>query len=93
MARQSSHGAIERPSLEEADDLRALRATLAAIRWLTAPEVAIYLGVSVRTVRAWTAAGTVPHTRLPGRLVLFDRLELDRWLAGRAASPVRGARR
>jgi len=60
-------------------------------RWLTAEDVAAYLGVSIRTVRSWTAAGIIPHVRLPGRLVRFDRNAVDAWVASHAVAPVRGA--
>jgi len=64
-----------------------------ASRWLTAEDVADYLGVSIRTVRSWTAAGVIPHIRLPGRLVRFDRSAVDAWVASHAVAPVRAGRR
>ena len=50
-------------------------------RWIDAEGVALRIGVSVRTVRTWTAAGLIPHVRLPGRLVRYDVLAVDAWVA------------
>lgn len=60
--------------------------------WLDASAVAGRIGVSERTVRGWTAAGLIPHTRLPGRLVRYRVDEVDAWLATYSVAPVRGAR-
>lgn len=54
------------------------------IRWIDAARVAKHLGVSIRTVRAWTAAGLIPHVRLPGRLVRYDIAAVDAWVASHA---------
>ena len=52
-----------------------------ARRWIDAEHVALRVGVSVRTVRTWTAAGLIPHVRLPGRLVRYDGAAVDAWVA------------
>jgi excisionase family DNA binding protein len=39
------------------------------------------LGVSVSSLRAWAAAGQVPHERTPGGHRRFHREELREWLA------------
>jgi excisionase family DNA binding protein len=41
------------------------------------------LGVSVSSLRAWAAAGQVPHERTPGGHRRFDREVLRAWLAAR----------
>lgn len=65
--------------------------------WLNTSEVATHLGVSPRTIRPWLAEGLIPHVRLPGRFVRFDRDAIDAWARSFAAqqlSPVRkGPRR
>lgn len=60
--------------------------------WLTAVEVADYLGVSIRTIRAWCAEHTIPHVRLPGRVVRFDRNAIDTWARSRAVPVATGVR-
>lgn len=63
-----------------------------ARRWLTAPEVATHLGVSTSTIQHWSAAGTIPCIRLPGRLVRYDRAAIDAWAASYACAPLGRAR-
>ena len=46
---------------------------------LTAPEVAEFFRVSERTVRAWTAAGTLRAVRIGGR-VRYRRATLEKLL-------------
>jgi excisionase family DNA binding protein len=41
------------------------------------------LGVSASSLRAWAAAGLVPHRRTPGGHRRFDPAELEQWLAAR----------
>ena len=43
-------------------------------------EAAAALGVSARTLWAWTASGDVPHIRR-GRMVLYPRAALEAWLS------------
>lgn len=47
-------------------------------RFLTAPEAADYLRVSVRTIQRWRGVG-LPFHKIGGR-VLFRRSELDDWV-------------
>ncbi|MHB1720521.1 MAG: helix-turn-helix transcriptional regulator [Acidimicrobiales bacterium] len=61
--------------------------------WLTAPEIAAHLGVSLRTISTWTAEGQIPCVRLPGRIVRFDREAVDAWARGLATHSGTGARR
>ncbi|MGB1712200.1 MAG: helix-turn-helix domain-containing protein [Miltoncostaeaceae bacterium] len=43
------------------------------------------LGVSVSSLRAWAAAGRVPHERTPGGHRRFDRAILREWMEARGA--------
>jgi predicted DNA-binding transcriptional regulator AlpA len=52
-------------------------------RYGNARRVASMLGVSVRTLSRWGAAGTGPPKIKVGRKVLFDLLKLSDWLASR----------
>jgi excisionase family DNA binding protein len=54
---------------------------------LRAEEVADSLGVSVRTVMQWVAAGEVPHVRLGERNLRFPVDALRDWLAKRTSWP------
>ena len=50
--------------------------------WIDAKQVAEHLGVSLRTVRTWTAAGKLPSHRAGPKLVRYDVNEVDealRW--------------
>jgi excisionase family DNA binding protein len=55
-------------------------------------EAAAALGVSERTLWAWTAAGEVPHVRR-GKTVLYPVGELTRWLAEQSTGGNREGRR
>lgn len=48
---------------------------------LTADQVAARLNVSVRTVRAWVAAGRLPVVRLGRRCVRIELHEVERLVA------------
>ena len=52
-------------------------------RYLNAQRLASILGVSVRTLSRWNAAGTGPPRIKVGRKVLFDLLKLPDWLTSR----------
>jgi excisionase family DNA binding protein len=54
---------------------------------LSVSAAARLLGVSSSSLRAWAAAGRVPHVRTPGGHRRFDLDELVRWLAERGGSP------
>jgi excisionase family DNA binding protein len=56
-------------------------------RLLTVSAAARLLGVSSSSLRAWAAAGRVPHVRTPGGHRRFELDELIRWLAERGGAP------
>ena len=56
-------------------------------RLLTVSAAARLLGVSSSSLRAWAAAGRVPHVRTPGGHRRFELDELIRWLSDRGGSP------
>jgi excisionase family DNA binding protein len=56
-------------------------------RLLTVSAAARVLGVSTSSLRAWAAAGRVPHRRTSGGHRRFDPAELERWLAERGGNP------
>jgi len=47
---------------------------------LTFDEAATYIGVSKSHLYKLTSAGDVPHYKPRGKMVYFDRLELENWL-------------
>jgi excisionase family DNA binding protein len=56
-------------------------------RLLTVSAAARLLGVSSSSLRAWAAAGRVPHVRTPGGHRRFELDELVRWLSERGGAP------
>lgn len=83
---------IELPDglLERLADLIAARVSVQTIDrsgspWLTARQVAGYLGCSLSRVRALTLTGELPHHR-DGRRPLYHRDELDEYVRGGGAS-------
>jgi excisionase family DNA binding protein len=54
---------------------------------LSVSAAARLLGVSSSSLRAWAAAGLVPHVRTPGGHRRFELDELVRWLAQRGGAP------
>jgi excisionase family DNA binding protein len=54
---------------------------------LSVSAAARMLGVSPSSLRAWAAAGRVPHVRTPGGHRRFPREELVRWLTDRGGAP------
>lgn len=48
-------------------------------RWLTRAEAAAYLGVNERWMKRAQEMGWGPPRKKFGRLVRYDRLELDAW--------------
>jgi DNA-binding transcriptional regulator YiaG len=52
-------------------------------QYVNASRLASILGVSVRTLSRWNAAGTGPPKIKVGKKVLFDLLKLSDWLTSR----------
>ncbi len=57
-------------------------------RWMTRPQAAAHLGVSLRTLDNLRAHNDLPATHLGGWVVRFDRLALDEWASARTAAEV-----
>ena len=55
---------------------------------LTMEEAAIFLGLSVNTVRALTGKRQIPFYKPNGKLIFFDRGELYEWQKKRHFNPV-----
>lgn len=49
-------------------------------------EAAQYLGIKVATLRSLVCRKQVPHVRITARLVVFDRDQLDAWLAAKSVA-------
>jgi hypothetical protein len=64
-------------------------------RYLRFDGAAAYLTVGERSLRdpRWRAKHGVPHARLSGGVIVFDRLALDAWIAQRQTNGRRLARR
>lgn len=54
---------------------------------LTFEEAANYMGVSHSCLYKMTMAGTVPHYKPRGKMIYFDRAELERWLLQNRITP------
>jgi excisionase family DNA binding protein len=65
----------------------AARARAGESPLLSVSAAARLLGVSSSSLRAWAAAGRVPHVRTPGGHRRFELDELVRWLAERGGAP------
>jgi excisionase family DNA binding protein len=55
-------------------------------QWLTTPEVAELLRVSIRTIHDWRQTGTGPPAYRVGRQLLWKRREVDDWVVCHAAA-------
>jgi excisionase family DNA binding protein len=49
-------------------------------QYLSSEEAAVYLGISVKTVRDWRHKGQGPPSYKLGGLVRYDLRELDAWV-------------
>ncbi|MGD9695541.1 MAG: helix-turn-helix domain-containing protein [Thermoleophilia bacterium] len=74
-------------ALHEAERLRSRAVGVDGPQLLSVSAAARLLGVSPSSLRAWAAAGRVPHVRTPGGHRRFDLDELVRWLADRGGAP------
>ena len=48
-------------------------------RYMTAEQVATYIGTTEGTIRVWTSQRKIPFIK-KGRLVRYDRLAIDAWM-------------
>lgn len=51
---------------------------------MTYAEASVYLAIKVGTLRGLVCRKQIPHVRLGGRLVRFERDKLDAWVAAHA---------
>lgn len=57
-----------------------LLATIATKNVLVFDEVAVYMGVSKSHLYKLTSASLIPHYKPRGKMLYFDREELEKWL-------------
>ena len=50
-------------------------------KWLTIDEAARHIGMSTGFLRKAVRLQSVPHTRVGSKVLRFDRVPLDEWLA------------
>lgn len=55
---------------------------------LTADEAAKYLGISKSTLYKMTMAHTIPHYKPMGKMMYFEREELERWILEKKVASV-----
>ncbi len=51
-------------------------------RYMRTKELAVYLSVTVPTVRAWMRRGYIPYSKV-GKVALFDKEEVDKAIGSR----------
>ena len=56
--------------------------------WLSPEDLAVELGVPLKSVYVWNHKGTGPAVTKLGRHVRYSRKAVDEWLAGRTEQPV-----
>lgn len=59
-----------------------------APRLLTLQQVATYVGLSPHTVYRYVSQRKIPHVKL-GKVLKFDRAEIDRWITAHAVKVYR----
>ena len=59
-----------------------------APRLLTLQQVAAYVGLSPHTVYRYVSQRKIPHVKL-GKVLKFDRAEIDRWITAHAVKVYR----
>ncbi len=57
-----------------------IQSGIAQKRVLTLKEAATYSGRSISNLYKLTSTGAIPHSKPEGKVVYFDRLELEEWL-------------
>ena len=66
--------------LREVADLITANIIFCTKEVLTSDEAARYLGVSKSCLYKWTMSRQIPHFKPMGKMVYFNRLELEQWL-------------
>ena len=56
-------------------------------RYVGVKELALYLGIKVSTVYAWTSMRKIPFYKV-GRLPRFDLVEISAWMQEQKVNPV-----
>jgi excisionase family DNA binding protein len=59
--------------------------------WIGIEQLAMELGVPVRTIYAWRTKGVAPRGATFGRHVRFQRKDVDAWIEERFDAPFRQA--
>ncbi len=72
--------------LERLDRLEKL--LMANKKVMTFEETCDYTGISRSYLYKLTAAGTVPHSKPNGKLIFFDRKEIEGWLLRNERKPI-----
>ena len=57
-------------------------------RFLNSEELAVYLGLSIHTIRQWTREGKLPFVKL-GSAVRFDMQKIEKWVKSKECAYVR----
>ena len=73
---------MKRKSLSELTQLDRIErnSLLAAKNVLTIEDASLLLGIVPRTLYKWTMNKIVPHYKPNGKIVYFDRKELEDWM-------------
>lgn len=61
--------------------------TLATKNALTFDEGAIFTGIGKSHLYKLTSSGTIPHYKPRGKMIYFDRAELEKWLLQNRVTP------
>jgi excisionase family DNA binding protein len=57
-------------------------------RFWDKPNIAEYLGVSIYTIDAWVSQKRIPFLKIGGRKVVFDKMEIDKWIDEQRVEPI-----
>ena len=75
------------------DDERLLGVNLLAGEYVTPEQLAVELGISVRTLHRWHTARQGPPRVVLGRVIFYRRSSVLAWLVSREETPTRRGRR
>ena len=71
---------MDEKAIKEITDLVTANLLVCTKEVLTAREAASYMGVSMSHLYKLTMQGAVPHYKPQGKMVYFNRVELESWL-------------